>query len=212
MRGVSLRDKARLGADDRINFRDIVNVVSGLAFGHHFADLAPEYPTFSLLVTETNRKQLIVSALRWLAGGPRTKDAVAFLDALAMLDGDRIDVGRSPYAQEVLARLKAKGHGQVLNRGELLTGAYDSEHFAPARFRLESDLFAVVLGTLVYSGNCVLAITGDKIDSGKLAQLAERSLTAMEQGFSTPEHERYCAGDHDQRSITLLETRSRRLT
>jgi len=64
VRGVSMRDKARLGADDRINFRDIVNVVSGLAFGQQFADLAPEYPTFSLLVTEINRKQLVVSALQ----------------------------------------------------------------------------------------------------------------------------------------------------
>jgi hypothetical protein len=27
---VSLRDRARLGADERINFRDVVNVVSGL--------------------------------------------------------------------------------------------------------------------------------------------------------------------------------------
>ncbi len=179
VRGVSMRDKARLGADDRINFRDIVNVVSGLAFGQHFADIAPEYPTFSLLVTETNRKQLVVSALRWLAGGARTKDAVAVLDALAMLDGDRIDAARSPYAQEVLTRLKAKGHGQVLNHGELLTGAYDSEHFAPARFRLEPDLFVVVLGVLVYSGHCVLAITGDKIDPGTLGQLAEHSLDEL---------------------------------
>ena len=179
VRGVSLRDKARLGADDRINFRDIVNVVAGLALGPAFADLAPEYPTFSLLVTETNRKQLMVSALKWLAGGPRTKDAVAILDALAMLDGERIDAARSPYAQEVLTRLKAKGHGQVLNHTELLTGAYDGEHFAPARFRLEPDLFAVVLGALVYSGHCVLAITGDKIDSGKLGQLVEHSLDEL---------------------------------
>jgi hypothetical protein len=43
-KGVSLRDKARLGADERINFRDVVNVVSGLALGQRFADLAPEYP------------------------------------------------------------------------------------------------------------------------------------------------------------------------
>ncbi len=33
-----------------------------------------------------------------------------------------------------------------------------------------------VLGGLVYSGDIVLAITGDKIDSGKLSLLAERSL------------------------------------
>ena len=40
------------------------------------------------------------------------------LDGLEMLDGDRIDPTRSRYAQEALSRLKAKGHGQVLNRAE----------------------------------------------------------------------------------------------
>jgi len=176
VRGVSMRDKARLGAEERINFRDVVNVVSGLALGQHFSDLAPEYPAFSLLLTEINRKQYVGSALRWLAGGSRTKDAVAVLDALEMLDGDRIEPARSRYAQEVLNRLQAKGHGQVVNRSELLSGSTDIEYFAPVRFRLEPDLLVAVLGGLVYSGDIVLAITGNKIDSGKLSLLAERSL------------------------------------
>jgi hypothetical protein len=175
-KGVSMRDKLRLGPDERANFRDIVNVTAGLALGTHFADLAPEYPTFSVLVTESNRKQLITNALRALAGGTRTKDAIAILDALEMLDGDRIEPTRSKYAQEVLNRLKAKGHGQVLNRSELISGATDVEYFAPVRFRLEPDLLVAVLASLVYSGDIVLAITGDKIDAGKLSLLAERSL------------------------------------
>ena len=37
-------------------------------------------------------------------------------------------------------------------------------------------VFLVVLGVLAYSGDIVLSITGDKIDSSKLALLAERSL------------------------------------
>ena len=180
-KGVSLRDKARLGQDERINFRDVVNVISGLAMNVQFADTSPEYPTFSVLVTEANRKLLIGSALRALAGGTRTKDAVAILDALEMLDGDSIQPSRSRYAQEVLARLKAKGQGQVLNRNELLAGANDVEYFAPVRFRLESDLLITVLSSLVYAGDIVLAITGDKIDSGKLNQLAERSIDELKQ-------------------------------
>jgi hypothetical protein len=176
-KGVSMRDKLRLGPDERANFRDIVNVTSGLALGTHFADLAPEYPTFSVLVTESNRKQLITNALKALAGGTRTKDAIAILDALEMLDGDRIEPTRSKYAQEVLKRLKAKGHGQVLNRSELVTPVVpDIEYFAPQKYRLEPDLLVVVLASLVYSGDIVLAITGDKIDAGKLSLLAERSL------------------------------------
>lgn len=180
-KGISLRDKARLGADERINFRDVVNIISGLALNNRFAEVAPEYPTFSALVTETNRKQLVANALRTLAGGTRTKDAVVILDGLEMLDGERIDPARSRFAQEVLARLNAKGHGQVLNRSELLSGVTDVEHFAPVKFRLEPDLLVAVLGGLVYAGDIVLAITGDKIDSGKITLLAERPLDELKQ-------------------------------
>jgi Family of unknown function (DUF6079) len=180
-KGVSLRDKARLGPEERINFRDVVNVISGLALNNQFREVSPEYPTFSVLVTESNRRQLVGNALKALAGGTRTKDAVGVLDALEMLDGDRIDPMRSRYAQEVLARLKAKGHGQVLNRSELLSGATDVEYFAPVKFRLEPDLLVTVLGGLVYSGDIVLAITGDKVDSGKITLLAERPLDELKQ-------------------------------
>ncbi|MDU0365110.1 DUF6079 family protein [Rhizobium sp. 25PS6] len=180
-KGVSLRDKARMGPEERINFRDVVNVISGLALNNQFAEVAPEYPTFSALVTDANRKQLVGNTLRALAGGNRTKDAVVILDGLEMLDGDRIDPTRSRYAQEVLARLKAKGHGQVLNRGELVSGHAEVEYFAPIKFRLEPDLLTTVLGGLVYAGDIVLAITGDKIDSGKIVLLAERSLDELAQ-------------------------------
>ena len=180
-KGVSLRDRARLGPDERINFRDVVNIVSGLALGQHFIDISSEYPTFAVLVTEANRKQLISNALRALAGGTRTKDAAAILDALELLDGDRVDPKSSRYAMEVLSRLKAKGHGQVLNRSELLSGSSDVEFFAPIKYRLEPDLLVVVLGGLVYSGDIVLSITGDKLDSGKLALLSERSLEELKQ-------------------------------
>lgn len=180
-KGVSLRDRARLGADERINFRDVVNVISGLILGQRFVDLSPEYPTFSVLVTTQNRKQQVGNALRTLAGGARTKDGMAVLDALELLDGDRIDPANSRYAQEVLNRLKAKGHGQVLNRSELISGHSDIEYFAPMKYRLEPELLVTVLGGLVWSGDIVLSITGDKIDSGKLALLAERSIEELKQ-------------------------------
>jgi hypothetical protein len=180
-KGISLRDKARLGPDERINFRDVVNVIAGIALSSRFSDVSPEYPTFSALVTESNRKQLIGNALRALSGSNRTKDAVIVLDGLEMLDGDRIDPVQSRYAQEVLARLKAKGHGQVLNRSELLVGNADIEYFSPDKYRLENDLLVAVLGSLVYSGDIVLAITGDKIDSGKINLLADRPLEELKQ-------------------------------
>ena len=104
---------------------------------------------------------------------------------MQILDGDRIEPIRSRYAQEVLNRLQAKGHGQVLNRSELISGPTDIEYFAPVRFRLEPDLLVAVLGGLVYSGDIVLAITGDKIDSGKISLLAERSLDELQVSIRT---------------------------
>jgi len=112
-KGVSIRDKLRLGSDERANFRDIINVVSGLALNQQFAEVSPEYPTFPVLVTESNRKQLVGNALKALAGGTRTKDANAILDALEMLDVG--DAGWRPYragALTVFARSAEPPEGQ----------------------------------------------------------------------------------------------------
>ena len=180
-KGISLRDRARLGPDERINFRDVVNVIAGIALSNRFSDISPEYPTFAALVTESNRSKIIGNALGVLTGSNRTKDAVMVLDGLEMLNEDRIDPVQSRYAQEVLDQLKAKGHGQVLNRSELLVGKDDKEYFSPDRYRLEADLLVTVLGSLVYSGDLVLAITGNKIDSGKIGLLADYSLDDLKQ-------------------------------
>lgn len=183
LRGMNLRGKAHLAPDDRINFRDVVNVVAGVALAPHFEDIAREYPAFSVLVTQINRKQLVLSALKALAGGPRTKDAAALLDALELLDGAQLDPLRSRYATAVLDRLKQKGHGQVLNRTELLepdpAGGWDVEYSAPNRFRPEPDLLIVVLAALVQNGDILLAIPGEKIDSGKLDRLTANTLDEL---------------------------------
>lgn len=98
-----------------------------------------------------------------------------------MLDVERIDPTGSRYAQEVSARLRAKGHGQVLNRAELLSGGTDVEYIVSVKFHLKPDPLVTVLSALVYAGDIVLAITGDKIDAGKINLLAERQLDELMQ-------------------------------
>ncbi len=179
LKGVSLRERARLDPNSTIAFRDVVNVVAGLCLAQHFQNLAPEYPKFSVLITEINRKSVIQSALRALATGQRPRDAVAVLDALEMLDGDRIDPARSRYAQALLGRLNAKSAGQVLNRSELFAGALGVEYFDEGRTRLEPEWVLLVLACLVYAGDVVLAITGDKIDSSRLNLLVDRPFDQL---------------------------------
>ncbi len=61
----------------RANVRDIVNAVGSSCLGAYFADQAPEYPTFSVLVTGANRAQAAQDALRWLRGTIKTQQAIA---------------------------------------------------------------------------------------------------------------------------------------
>ncbi|MDK9714457.1 MAG: DUF6079 family protein [Sulfuritalea sp.] len=176
LKGVNLRERAHIDPNSTVAFRDVVNVVAGICLGKHFENQAPEYPKFSVLITRDNREQAIRSAMRALAIGQRTKDAVAVLDALDMLDGDKIVPSKSRYAQAILSRLTAKGAGQVLNRSELVSGVLGVEYFDDGKMRLEPDWVVLTIACLVFSGEVVLAITGDKIDSSKLNQFIDRSL------------------------------------
>jgi hypothetical protein len=66
----------------------------------------------------------------------------------------------------VLKQLSAKGEGQVLNRSELVKEEAGIEYWS--RFRLEPEFLAVVLASLVHSGDLVLSITGKKIDASEI--------------------------------------------
>jgi len=172
VKGQALRDRAGLGANQRINFRDMINTISGICLSGHFEDLAPEYPAFSVLVTNRNREQYAKDCLRVISGGNPTKQATAVMDALKLLDENRIAPAQSPYAQYIVNKLKAKAQGQVVNHAELLEEVHGAEYLAPGSFRLENEWTAVLLASLVYSGDIVLAIPGNKFDASKLLELA----------------------------------------
>ncbi len=180
-KGKSIRELSGIGSHERINFRDLVNTIAGVCLGAHFQDQAPEYPFFSVLITGTNREQAAQDALRAIAGQNRTKQATAVLDALELLDGERLDPYQSKYAKHILGLLKKKGHGQVVNRSELIQDDKGVEYMDKDRYRLEPEWVAVVLAVLVYSGDLVLAIPGKKFDATGLPQLAGTLVSELTQ-------------------------------
>ena len=166
----SVRERAGIKGDETVNFREYINVAAGFLLAPHFAEQYPEYPTFGTIVTDANRRMLCTTAVKALGGPSRPKDAVMILDALKLLDGEKLDPRQSPYAQEITARLAAKGAGQVLNRGEIFEATSMAESFAPGRFGLEPDLVAVILSALVHSGDVIVSVAGRKIDSSNLSE------------------------------------------
>jgi hypothetical protein len=156
----------------RVNVRDMINSASGKLLAANFEDVAPEYPTFSVLITNDSRPIAAAAALRMLATGTKTQQAVAVLDALQLLDGDRVVAAKSPCAKHILGILGKKGQGQVVNRGELIQDVFGVEYMAPEKYRLEPEWVVVLLAALVYSGEAVIALPGLKLDAASLNQLA----------------------------------------
>ena len=180
-KGKSIRNLSGIGPHERINFRDLVNTIAGICLGTHFHNQAPEYPSFAVLVTRANRGQAAHDALRAIAGQNRTRQARGVLDALELLDGERLDPSNSRYARHILGLLTRKGHGQVVNRSELIQNDHGVEYMDRDRQRLEPEWVAVVLAALVYAGDLVLAIPGKKFDATGLPQLAAISVDEITQ-------------------------------
>jgi len=176
VKGASIKSQS---THESINFRDMVNAIAGFCLAPHFNDQAPDYPIFSVLITGSNRQQAAQDALRAIAGQNRTKQATAVLDALELLDGEKIDPSRSKYVSFILEAFKAKGSGQVVNQSEIIQDDHGLEYMNPGAARLEPEWVVVILAALVYSGDIVLAIPGDKFDATKLQKLASTSMEEL---------------------------------
>jgi hypothetical protein len=159
--------------------RDVVNRVAAICLGAHFHDQCPEYPVFSVLITGENLYIAVQDALRAIAGPLKIKQGMAVLDGLEMLDGDRIDTQRSRYAKYIMDMLSRKGAGQVLNRSELMQDIHGVDFFAPDRYRLEPQFLVVLLAGLVYSGDIVLSIPGNRFDAAQLQELSQTPIDEL---------------------------------
>jgi hypothetical protein len=175
----SLRDLSGLLPNEKINFRDLINTIAGICLAPNFENQAPNYPFFTILITGSNRAQAAQEALRAIAGQNRTKQATAVLDALNLLDGERIDSSQSMYANFILETFEGKGQGQVVNRSEIIHNDHGLEYMNPSGSRLEPEWVAVVLAALVYSGDIVLAIPGKKFDATGLQTLAATNMDEL---------------------------------
>jgi len=159
-----------------LNIRDYVNTVGGICLAERFHDQAPEYPEFSILVTSSTLEKQVQDALRWITGALKPQAGAAILDALNLLDGDELAPYNSKYAEYILDLLRKKDRGQVVNATEIIGDDKGVPYMVPDRFRLEPPLVIVLLAALVYNGDIVLAITGQKFDATSINLLANTPL------------------------------------
>ncbi len=156
--------------------RDMVSTVASNALAAHFAEQAPEYPTFHSYHTAKNRPHAAADALSWIAGTKKTHQAARVLDTLELLDGERLDPSQSKYAGHILKETRKKGSGKVLNRAELIETVEGVEYLAPSSFRLEPEWVVVLLAALVYSGDLAVDVFGKTYDASNLEVMAAGAI------------------------------------
>lgn len=178
-KGKAFQRGSGLSTQASINFRDVVNTTASVCLEPHFEDQAPDYPVFDKLITGPNRQQGVQDALRAIAGQKPSSLGVSVLDALGLMDGDKITYSDSKYVKQVLEAFKNKGEGQVVIRSELIQDVNGVEYMAPKSLRLEPELVVVVLATLVYAGEIVLTLPGQKFTATDLQQLAGTSVAEL---------------------------------
>lgn len=176
-RSKALQEVVRGKLPPNATVKDYVNTAGSALLAPHFADRSPEYPIFSVLVTRQNRDQTAQEALRWIAGGVKSKQGTAILDALELLDGETLKPRNSRYAKHVLDALSQKGQGQVLNRSEMVASEAGVDFWT--KFRVEPEFLSVVLAALVHSGDIVLSLAGKKVDAAGIDQFAKVGIAEV---------------------------------
>lgn len=171
-----IRDLAGIGANETINFRDYINTIAALCFAPYFEEKAPEYPHFSVKITQKNLILAVQEAINAVATQTFSRHSRAILEAFNLIKNDHIDTSKSQYTQYILDKFKDKAPGQVINRDEIITKDHDVEYMAPSRFRLEPEWVAVLLASLVYTGQIVLVLGTQKFDAANLRDLSTISI------------------------------------
>jgi succinate dehydrogenase flavin-adding protein (antitoxin of CptAB toxin-antitoxin module) len=178
-KGKSIRELSVIGANETVNFRDLINTITSICLSHYFAEQAPEYPKFSVLITGYNRNQAVIDTLRAITGKFRSQQSIAVLDALELLDSQKINPANSLYAKKIMTLLSSKEKGQVLNRDEIISDELGLEYMDPNGCRLEPEWVIVILAAMVYSGDIVFCIPGQKFDAANISHFSSTDIKTI---------------------------------
>lgn len=165
----------------------ILRSVASKVLNKYFNDKFPHYPAFTDLLqalTKDNFGGRIVSALKKITSPSHAnRDGEAILSGLGLWSGQNIDTQNSKYADSILKKLRERGEGGVLNRGDIL-----EVHYAPANlwystdYHLDYQLEFLVLVALAFKGDIEIALPGNRTLS---ATNIETVLSLADEDFFT---------------------------
>jgi len=162
--------------------REVIDSVSSECLSQSFEDVYADYPTFNKLQTPMTKESLptyVQDALKNLTGA-NTRQGQAILNGLVLLDEQgKLNTRQSGYARWVIEKLDKKAQGQVVNQSEFVKDVYTSQGTEDIKitkeFKMEPELFTVVLAALVKNGDIVITINGKAYDAMNFEELIKVS-------------------------------------
>lgn len=158
-----------LSTTESESLRELLDRIAASVLSTTFADRYPDYPAFTEArtpITEESRPGAAQEALRGLFDKP-TNLGRAVLSGLKLLDeAGKLCPSLSPYAEHFLRLLRERPAPHVVRRDEVLVKVAESVGgpiYKDARFKLEPEWVVVVLAALVYNGDVVLTLKGNKL-------------------------------------------------
>ncbi len=164
------------------DLEDLIRLISSELLHPEFSDRYPDYPKFTRLqqpVSENARQNSAMEAIRRMVGRSSNLGA-GILEGLGLLDDQNaITPRQSIYAEYLLKILTDKPEGQVINRGDVIEtvagGLLPIEK--EIKFQLEPEWVAVILMSLVYSGEIVISLDGrEELDASSVERVFTRSM------------------------------------
>lgn len=152
---------------------DLINNVASTLLETSFVDKAPEYPTFSTLLTTANLPEAVTDALR-VFHGKATERGKKVLEGLLLYEAGVFSTA-TRYASHFRSLIRAD---QVVNNRDVLETKNEATY--TVTYRLEPELLVVVLAALVHSGEIELTLSnGVIVNSTNMDELLRQSVSDL---------------------------------
>jgi len=136
-------------------FKETMELVASLCLDGYFTEKYPEMPHFKINITLRNQADTIRAGIDRFAGR-KNQQANALLESFDLLDGEKISVQNSKYAQYIIKELDKLPAKSVINFNDIYEETFIG--YNDKRFGISYALLPIVLLALVHSGNAVIIL------------------------------------------------------
>lgn len=154
-------------------FKETMDLVASICLDECFSEKYPLYPHFKTQITIKNMAETLRAGFDRYAGR-KNQQANALLDSFNLLDGEKISVANSRYAQYYIAELNKLPAGAVINFSDIYEETFDG--YVDKKFKLSYAILPVVLLSLVYTGNAVIALKNGALTASDLESIPKTSV------------------------------------